>query len=41
MILTCFCCPLQLAFAGKNVRRYARAFGWRKRQGHFYCGWCA
>lgn len=41
MILTCHHCPVQLAFAGKNVQLHAKAFGWIKRKGHYFCGWCA
>lgn len=41
MILTCYRCPLQLAFPGKNVRHYLRAFHWARREGRYLCRWCA
>lgn len=41
MVLTCYHCPSQIAFAGKNVKRYAGLFGWHLRRGRYFCGWCA
>lgn len=41
MVLTCNRCPVQIAFAGKNARHFAKVFGWTIRKRHYFCGFCA
>lgn len=42
MTLTCYCCPAQIAIAGRADRMalVMAAFGWRPMRGGFCCSRC-
>ncbi len=40
MTLTCYGCPVRIAFPGSRRDHWARLFGWIERGGRYFCAAC-